>query len=251
MAPRSPHGIIPNVKRRTDIYGGLPPEQLPAYSAREVAGFLQLPPATVRSWVLGTTYRARDGSRRPFRPVIRIADKKARRLSFENLVEIHVLSSLRRKHKVRLEAVRRAVQFLRKELGTDHPLADRDMLTDGTDVFVEQYGRLTNASQEGQEEMREMVHRYLERIERTKKGKSIRLFPVTRAAVEVDEAPKLVAIDPRYRFGQPFLLGAGVETHVVAGRHRAGDSVKDLAEDLGVSQAAIEEAIRYELRAAA
>lgn len=237
--------------RRHDIYGGRPPEQVAAYSTREVADFLQLPPATVRAWVLGTTYRARDGSRRRFKPVIRIADPKAPQMSFENLIEVYVLSSLRRRHRVQLDAVRRAVAFLRRELGTEHPLAEEDMLTDGTNIFIDRYGRLTNVSREGQEEMREIVLQYLERIDRTPAGKSIRLYPVTRTAVAVDEAPKLIAIDPRYRFGQPFLLGAGVETRVVAGRHRAGDSVKEISEDLGVSEAAVEEALRYELRAAA
>ena len=238
------------VTRRSDMYGGLSPEQVPAYTPTELANYLQLPRGTVIAWTLGTTYRVKDGTRRQFKPVIQVADRKARRLSFENLVEVHVLSSLRRQHRVKLDAVRTAVLFLRKHFGTEHPLADQEMLTDGTDIFVGRYGRLTNASREGQEAMREMVARYLTRIERTKQGKSIRLYPVTRTAVAVDEAPKLVAIDPRYRFGQPFLLGAGVETRVVAGRHKAGDSVKELAEDLGVSEAAIEEALRYELRAA-
>lgn len=237
--------------RASDIYGGLSPEQVAAYTPREVADYLQLPKATVRAWSMGTTYRGKDGTRQKFHPVIRVADARSGRLSFENLIEIYVLGSLRRQHRVQLHAVRRAVTFLRREFGTEHPLAEREMLTDGTDVFVETYGRLTNASREGQEEMRDLVQQYLTRIDRTRAGKSIRLYPVTRASVEIDEAPKLVAIDPRYRFGQPFLLGAGVETRFVAGRHRAGDSVHEIAEDLGVSEAAIEEALRYELRGAA
>jgi uncharacterized protein (DUF433 family) len=238
--------------RQQHGHRAVPPEQVPAYSPREVAGFLQLPSATVRSWVLGTTYRGRDGERWPFPAVIRIADKSGRRLSFENLIEVHVLSSLRRQHKVRLDAVRRAVRYLRRELGTEHPLAEQEMLTDGVDIFIDRYGRLTNASQQGQEAMRDLLRRYLTRIDRTPAGKSIRLYPITRSVVDqVDAVPKFVAIDPRYRFGQPFLVGSGVETSVVAGRHRAGDSLKELAGDLGVSEEAIEEALRYELRAAA
>jgi uncharacterized protein (DUF433 family) len=239
------------VARSPDIYGGLTPEKVPAYTSQEVAGLLQLPKSTVRAWVLGTTYDGPGGEKRKFRPVIQIADKKQRRLSFENLIEVHVLGSLTRKHRVRLEAVRKALGYLRRQFGTEHPLADKDMLTDGASIFIEQYGPLINASLEGQQEMRDVVSRYLARIERDHRGKARRLYPVTRASGEVEEAPRFVAIDPRYRFGQPFLVGSGVETRVVAGRLGAGDSVKDLAEDLGVDPAAIEEALRYELRAAA
>ena len=235
--------MIPiTMSRKTDFYGGTVPEQMPAYRASEVADFLQLPESTVRAWAYGT---------RQYRRVIRPADAKKRLLSFENLIEVHVLSSLRREHKVQLQAVRKAINFLRRKTGSTHPLADSDMLTDGTHLFVDEYGRLTNVSQEGQQTLRGVVMEYLKRIERTPAGKSIRLFPVTRDGITVDVAPKAVAIDPRYRFGQPFLTSCDIETRVVAGRYRAGDSVRDLAADLGVSEDAIDEAIRYELRSAA
>jgi hypothetical protein len=142
---------------RADLYGGTPPEQVAAYSVREVADYLLLPKATVRAWVLGTTYLGANGTTRTFRPVIRIADEKQKRLSFENLVEVHVLSSLRRKHRVRLDEVRRAIDYLRREYGAEHPLAREEMLTDGVNVFVDKYGRLTNVSQEGQQAMRDLV----------------------------------------------------------------------------------------------
>lgn len=240
-----------NLVSKPDFYGGRAPEKAPAYSVREVADFLQLPKSTVRSWTFGTTYTAQDGTKRTYQPIIRPADKKVKLLSFENLIEIHVLSSLRRQHKVQLDAVRKAVSFLRKHTGSQHPLAENVMLTDGTDVFVDRVRQLSNVSQEGQQEIREVVLTYLTRIERSPTGVSIRLFPVTRDGVTVDAAPKVVAIDPRYRFGQPFVVGCGVETRVIAGRYRAGDTILDLAADFEVDEDAIDEAIRYELRAAA
>jgi uncharacterized protein (DUF433 family) len=236
-------------RHATDFYGGREPAKVPAYTAREVADFLQLPVATVRAWTFGTTYGRAEGRHR-FRPVIKPADVPGRLLSFENLVEVHVLSSLRRQHEVKLPAVRRAVEFLRRQFKSDHPLAEREMSTDGTSVFVEHYGRLVNASSDGQEAMREIVQKYLTRVDRSPKGQLLRLYPITRARTAPENAPKVVAIDPRYRFGQPYLVGYGVETHVIADRHRAGDSVKELARDFDVSEDAIEEALRYELRAA-
>lgn len=67
----------------------------PAYGIPEAAGYLRLPVSTLRAWMLGQRYRVR---REPkvFRPVIGIADRKNRQLSFINLVEAFVLAAVRR-----------------------------------------------------------------------------------------------------------------------------------------------------------
>ena len=55
------------------------------------------------------------------------------------------------------------------------------MWTDGLSVFVDHYGDLVNASQEGQLAMRQLVEAHLQRIERDVTG-ILRLFPLTRKA---------------------------------------------------------------------
>lgn len=234
-------------KRATDVYGGQDPRILAAYTVTEGAHHLQLPAATVRSWVLGRSYPTRAGDRR-FKPLTIIADPKGRLLSFQNLVEIHVLGALRREHLVRLAAVREAVAYLRREFGTRHPLADHQMLTDGKDLFVKRYGQLINASREGQLALLEVLERYLARVERDPRGAPIRLYPF--AGLREDEA-KPVVIDPRVEFGRPCLAGAGVPTSIVAERCKAGESIAALAHDYGMEPKQIEGALRYELRLAA
>ena len=59
-----------------------------------------------------------------------------------------------------------------------------------------------------------------------------------------------MVIDPRVQLGRPCLRGTGLPTAVIAERHQAGDSIKVLAEDYGRSSDDIEEALRYEHRAA-
>jgi len=230
-----------------DIYAGKPPWELPTYSASDVGAMLGLPYATVSSWSFGTTY-GRTPEKRRFSPVIRPADRRNRLLSFINLVEIHVLSALRRKHRVSLPNVRKAVLYLGRELESRHPLAEQQMLTDGQHIFVERLGRLINASQQGQEVMRSILVRYLERVDRDRAGELVRLFPFSR--LHIEDAPRFVVIDPCHRFGRPFLIDCGVETAAIADRYKAGDSVDDLAEDFGTTRAEIEEAIRYESLAA-
>jgi uncharacterized protein (DUF433 family) len=181
-------------------------------------------------------------------PLIDIADSTGRLLSFMNLAELHVLGSIRRAHQVKLPAVRKAVEYLRKRFRSDHPLLDRQMLTDGQDLFIEQYENLVNISQHGQMEMRQIMEVYLERIKRDRGGVPIRLFPFTRDRYA--ESPEFISIDPRVRFGKPCISGTRIPTAIILERHQAGDSIDLLAKDYGRNGEEIEEAIRYEGRIA-
>ena len=171
-------------------------------------------------------------------------------LSFQNLVELHVLSSIRRVHRVQLPAVRRAVKYLREAFRSKHPLLEKQMLTDGNHVFIERYGHLVNVSDFGQMEMKRVLEICLKRIRRDNLGIPIRLFPFTRRHEEHAAAPQLVSIDPKIQFGKPCIAGTGIPTVIIAERHRAGDPVPLLARDYGRSQEEIAEALRYESREA-
>ncbi len=231
-------------KRKTsDVY------DMPTYTVAEAAGFLFLPAATLRSWVAGRDYPTARGTRR-FRPIIRIGPGSPSLLSFRNVVEAHVLSAIRRRHGIALNEVRRALAYIAKTFSSQHPLADHEFQTDGVHLFVERYGRLVNASEEGQIAMRELIEAHLERIERNPKGVPIRLYPFTRYHGDIEE-PRPVTIDPRVAFGRPVLSGTGIPTEVVADRFDAGEAIEELARDYGRPRGEIEEAIRFERHAEA
>jgi uncharacterized protein (DUF433 family) len=231
---------------KVDIYGGKSPRELPLYSIAEAARVVRVHPATLRTWVLGRSYPTRSGHK-AWSPLIRVADRKQGRLSFVNLVEVHVLSALRGKQ-VRVERIRSATQFIQGAMPTAYPRADVDMRTDCIDIYVEYLGQLVNASS-SQTTLRPLVERYLQRIERDESGLASRLFPITR-----DDAAssKSVLIDPHFRFGRPILVETNLETSVVADRFFAGDSTAALAADFAIDEASVQEAIRFEsqLRAA-
>jgi len=169
-------------------------------------------------------------------------------LSFENLLELHVLSSARRLHGVKLNPIRKAVAYLRNKLGSQHPLADHAMLTNGSSLFIDRYGDLVNISEDGQLHMKELLFDHLKRIVRDDNGIPIKLLPFTRNAYQT--SPELVAINPRVKSGRPCINGTGVPTSIIAERYDAGDSIKLLVEDYGRSPEEIEEAVRYESRRA-
>lgn len=224
-----------------NIYGGSNPIDVPAYTAAAVAHHLHLPEPTVRYWAFG-----RDATK----AIIAAADAGARLLSFRNLVELHVLSVVRREHRVALKEIRNAITYLGREFGSEHPLSDEHMLTDGKYLFIRKIGNLINASKHGQLAAERLLEAHLQRIERDDLAQPKRLFPFTREKLD---GPRMVAIDPRVQFGRPCLVGSGVPTDMIAQRFKAGDSMALLAEDYRRKVDEIEEAIRYEteLKAAA
>ncbi len=182
--------------------------------------------------------------------MISAVDRSGPQLSFYNLVELHVLSSIRIKN-VKISAVRRAIEYLEKRLNSKHPLLERQMLTDGKDLFIEQYGNLMAISKGGQLALKEILEIYLDRIDRNSHGIPIRLFPFTRNLREPrPESPRSIVINPTIRFGAPCIAGTRIPTYIIAERYAAGDSFQSLAADYGRSTEEIEEAIRYERRVA-
>jgi uncharacterized protein (DUF433 family) len=230
------------------------PAESPNYFVSEAAYYLNLPRRTVRDWAFGRTYPVGE-QRRIWPPLITPADKQKELLSFLNLVELHVIASIRRVHQVQLKPVRKAIDYLSRTFKSDHPLLDRQMLTDGRSLFIERFGQLVEISEDGQMCLKEFLIAHLQRIEWDESHIPIRLFPFTRPSAKGDphsikDSPQLVAIDPRIRAGRPCIAGTGVPTSIVAERHKAGDSVSSLATDYGCPTEEIEEALRYESRAA-
>jgi uncharacterized protein (DUF433 family) len=221
--------------------------EMPAYGIPEAAGYLRLPVSTLRAWLLGQRYRVGDQPKF-FKPVIDIADRKERQLSFINLVEAFVLAGIRREHEIPLPKVRKAVDYLRRTFNTTRPLAHEQFETDGIDLFVEKMGALIGATQEGQIQMRDIIRDRLERVHRDPKGvpEKIVLFSARREKTESAD----VVIDPRLSFGRPVLDRFGVRTAILAERFDAGDDIDVLAREYSAPPEAIQNAIRCERRAA-
>lgn len=213
----------------------------PAYTVSEAAHYLRLPQATLRNWIRGQAYQAGGGIRRS-KPVIQLDDPEKIYLSFWNLVEAHVLAAVRRKHRVSLPNVRRALNYVREHYGVERPLVEQSFQTDGLSLFIDRYGALINVSQAGQQAIREFLEHHLERIERDARGLPLKLYPFTRTS----DSPRLVVMSPFVAFGRPHLAGSGVPTAEVFERYQAGDDIDQLAADFGVDTRAIQEAIRCE-----
>lgn len=225
------------------------PREMPIYSIPEASHYLQIPEATLRTWVKGRKYKVAGGrTERQFQPVIKLPESRVALLSFYNLAEAHVLGAFRREHNVALQDIRKALRYVQRRFEWKRPLIDQRFQTDGASLFIEHLGELIDASAQGQKLMRGLIDAHLQRL-RWEDSRVARLYPFTRAR-QID-SPKLVLIDPRYSFGRPVLAKSHISTSVLAERYKAGESVEDLVNDYGCRPLEVEEALRCELNIAA
>ncbi len=219
----------------------LDPRKLPAYSISEAAHYLNIPSSTVRYWCVGRDQY--NGLIQPAEidPIVL--------LSFLNLVELHVVGVIRRKHKIPFIKIRSAVDYIEEQFSSKNPIISHQFQTDGVDLFIHHLGELVNISKDGQLAIRGLLDAALKRIDRDPKGVPIRLYPFTRT--EVTGVPATIVIDPTLSAGRPVISGSGIATEIVAERYKAGESIRHLARDYGRKEAEIEEAIRCELTTAA
>lgn len=211
--------------------------ETPVYGLTEAAQYLRVPLNTLRYWAQG-------GGSVP--PLIRLPEPG--RLSFANLLEGYMLSSMRAIYNVRVPRVRKALFNLAKYVRHKHPLIEQAFETDRRDLFIEHLGKKVNLYKDEQILIPGVMELYLTRIERDPRG-LFRLYPFVteRKANE----PKMILISPAVGFGKPVIAGTGISTTMVASRFNARESIGDLASEYGVTPKQIEEAIRWEQRTAA
>lgn len=214
---------------------------VPAYQLAEAAHYLRLAPATLRSWVAGRGYPVRKG-RGFFEPLIQPADRHGHVLSFNNLIEAHVLRALRTDHGVSIRSVRDALRYSEREFGIERLLLREELTTTAGQLFLDRYGELINLSKSGQIAMRKLLEAYLSRVE-WHRSFPIRLYPFLSGEL-VEQRP--IAIDPKIAFGRPILVARSISTAVIAGRIDAGESLAEVASDYELSVQDVEEAVVYE-----
>jgi len=219
----------------------------PGYVVAEAARYLPLPAATLRSWVVGREYPTAKGGGR-FHPLIRPASRRPTLLSFSNLIEAHVLRSLRTEHGVSVKELRSAVKYAERQLGIERLLLRQELRTDAGRIFLDRYGELIELSASGQIAMRRFFDEHLKRIEWDSSQFPLRLFPFIPLAAPSEERP--IVIDPRIAFGRPVVVKAGVSTSAIAERIDAGETVEGIAADYDLCPSEIEQAALYERAAA-
>lgn len=216
------------------------PRGVPRYSIREVALFVHLPEKTLRTWVAGRTFPRVAGEGHSTR-LIEPADGEGSVLSFYNLIEAHILRSTRKRDEVPMKFIRDAIDFVNERYPARHPLITGEFETDGRHLFVRKLEGLLNASLKGQIALEPILDEYLKRIDRDTQRRPIAVYPI------IPRKPNSRAVTIKYGVssGAPVLSGTGILVSALWHRFKAGDSIRDLAEDYDQPMQNIEEAIAY------
>jgi len=210
----------------------------PLYGIAEAARYIHAKNGALRSWLTGSSSHRTPSVLEP------ATRNEMDKLSFVNLIEAHMLVALRTTHKVSMPKIRAATQWLKKETGNRHPLAECLIETDGMDIFVNHLGQLISASERGQVVIRGVMEQFLHRIERDKNGIPMSFYPFTRGVAA--DCPKEVVMTPEVAFGRPIVAGTRISTQMLAERFLAGDSLTTLADDYDLKLTQVEEAVRCE-----
>lgn len=228
-------------RRLERVQGGI--REFPRYSIPEAAFYLRIPTTTLRAWTVGQDYVTKSGTHRTFKPLIELADKKNRLLSFYNLVEAHILRFTTEARGVPLENVRKALDYVHGKIPGKHPLITHRFETFGKDLFIEYLGKTINATAYGQQAMREILEKYLSLVPRDVHGLPVRIFPINS---------RRLAIDPLFSSGKPIVKDRGITASILWGRCKSGESIPQIARDYGIAEIEAQEAVEdYEWKAAA
>jgi uncharacterized protein (DUF433 family) len=178
-----------------------------------------------------------------FPPPLRPSRLQLATLSFSNLIEAHVLRSLRPESGRPLPAVRHALAHTELELQLGQFLLREELRTAGGALFLDRYAKLVHLSASSQLAMRKRFEAHLARLEWGPLGFATRLYPFVLG--EATDARPIV-IDPAIAFGRPVLDTAFVWTRSILERIDAGESVEAVATNYEVSVEAVEEAVLFE-----
>lgn len=201
---------------------------VPLYSQAEAARYVDMPPSTLRHWV-------NQGSKRHEHPMVtRLPASGARQptVPFIGLAEAMFLSALRRAG-VPMQQIRPALTMVEERMGVAHALASRRLFAVGPQLLWEvaaegelgaDQRRALIVLRDGQYVFREVIDRYLRRIEYADDDYAARL------RLPGYEVADLLA-DPEINFGLPYFSKTGTPIYAVLSRLRAGEPLTEVADD--------------------
>jgi uncharacterized protein (DUF433 family) len=223
------------------------PRTMPAYSMTDAARCIGAHPATLRTWFKGRNYQTKSGQRRSPNLLVSAAPDA---LSFQNLIQAHVVQGIRKRYHIPMHRVRDALAYMRESMGSLDLLASAKFFHDTEHLLLKVEDRLISLSERGQNVSETVLQQYLHRIDYGKDGFASRLHPFLYTATGQLYEPRYIMIDPTIAFGKPCLERLGVKTEIIAGRFFAGEPIEDLSADYGAKPEEIQEAIRWSARAA-
>lgn len=184
---------------------------------RQVAELVNMPPATVYSWV-----NAR-GERRSIVHRVPVPVRGWASIPLAGLAEASTMRALREMH-LPMHKMIEAADWFRDHYDSDYALASPRIVTDGIDLFVEETGGALHRAGDGQIPIRDIIQKFLKPVVMDSDGYA-RAYMVNLAA-EVE-----AEIDPRFNSGRISLRRTRMPLFAVLGSLKAGDPAAVVAHE--------------------
>lgn len=226
--------------------------RVPLYTITGAASMLGVPPATFSTWVNG--YIRKPPGRKPVVGAGMVTrfnvPGQGPSIPFVGLAEGMTLAAFRQRHKIPLPRIRAAVARLEAGLGITNALASEHLYSLGPRLLYD-YARRANDPwlmdlvelDGGQTVFAPVVRDHLQVVYDDDGW-------VERIRVPIYERADVFA-DVEHGSGQPYFSPSGIPVDDVLGRFHGGDSVDLLAEDYGIPETQIAEAVELAQRLAA
>jgi len=195
------------------------------YLQADAALLTGLPKSTVRRWLQLERGEANISA---------VADQPL--VSFLDLISLRAVAAFRRLG-LNLSQVRKGADYMRRELGIEHPLATEDLKTDGVNMYFVHGANLLAVDAGGQMGAQEIVSRYLQDVVYKPLAGNRRLATAWE--------PPGVTINPRLQRGAPCVAGSRVQIAILQRYVDAGDSPDRLAELYELDRDTVRLALRW------
>jgi uncharacterized protein (DUF433 family) len=225
---------------------------IPLFTTREAARYVGVPGSTMRNWVRGYDYPIQGGTVRaaPLVSSLSKSDPSNAVIPFIGLAEALVIQAFRRKN-LAIQKVRAALHAIEQEVALEHALANKTVYTSGATILWD-YARKAGDEEiaqlvepgTGQTVFTEPVRAYLELISYDSDWWASRIeLPAFQ--------PTRVVIDMKRGFGRPILDKQRIPLDGILSRFAANERIDDIARDLELDRAEVENVIRAAWRPAA
>lgn len=212
-----------------------------AYLISDAARILQLPAATLRSWMNGRSGEEfRHFPAGEFQSHGRGAD---RHFGFHTLIELFTIAQLRQRS-VSMATIRAARSELIARFNTPHPFALGGLMTSGRSLLKAlDEDCLLELGKNGQVAFSKVLEPFCASLDFDQASSlANRYFPLGR--------DKPVVVDPRHGFGRPVIEGTNIATEAIMSLLRGGETVEDVAESYQIAKEAVLAAKAFEQQAA-
>jgi hypothetical protein len=220
------------------------------YRLPRAAQILRVPPARLRRWADGYTFRLGDAAHY-MEPVV-VREVEALHddgvVTFRDLVELLFVARFRAEG-VSLQVIRAAARRAREVLQVSHPFTERRFATDGRSIFADLINRDDTSVQMARSRLIEEVHtgqRVFVEIVSPFLRKYLEFGSDSIERYRPPEGAHRVVLDPLRHFGAPVDDETGVPTEAVFAEFRSLGSAAAVASWFDIPVTAAKTAIEFE-----